>query len=70
MLFRDNPSLRAGRADIASTVWPRAARRVRQDLTVEGRDARAALAWLADPTSPYFDLDTEVLAEDWFPPSS
>ena len=67
ILLRDNPSLRAARAEIASAVWRRAARRFRQDLEIEDRDARAALAWLTDPTEPYFELDTQVLAESWFP---
>ncbi len=67
ILFRDNPSLRARRAEIASAIWRRAARRFGQDLDIDGLDARAALAWLPDPAEPYFDLDREVLAEEWFP---
>jgi hypothetical protein len=68
ILFRDNPSLRARRAEIAATVWRRAARRFGQDLDIDGHDPRAALVWLPDPAEPYFDLDREVLAEGWFPP--
>lgn len=68
VLFRDNPSLRGWRAEIATAVWPRAARLFSRDLLRDELDARTALAWLADPTRPYFELDAEVLAEDWFPP--
>jgi hypothetical protein len=68
ILFRDNPSLRARRSEIASAVWRRAARRFGRELDIDNHDPRTALAWLPDPAEPYFDLDAEVLAEDWFPP--
>lgn len=68
ILFRDNPSLRARRAEIAASVWRRAAKRFGGDLEIDGHDPRAALNWLPDPAEPYFDLDREVLAEAWFPP--
>jgi len=67
-IFEDNPSLRAARAKLAERAWPRAARLFAADLDIENLDPHTALAWLTDPTSPYFDLDTEVLGEDWFPP--
>lgn len=66
--LRDNPSLRARRAELAADVWRRAARLFGRDLARDDLDARAALAWLPEPAEPYFDLDREVLAEDWFPP--
>lgn len=67
-IFEDNPSLRASRIAVAERVWPRAARLFRSELEIDGFDARAALAWLASPAEPYFDLDHEVLAEGWYPP--
>ena len=66
--FRDSPSLWGQRTAIAAEVWPRAARLFRRDLLRDDLDPRVPLAWLPDPTEPYFDLDREVLAEDWFPP--
>jgi hypothetical protein len=68
VLFRDTPSLRARRAEIAAPVRRRMARRFGRDLEIDGHDPRAALARLPDPAEPGFDLDREVLAEDWFPP--
>jgi len=41
ILFRDNPSLRARRAEIAATVWRCAARRFGQDLETSTATARA-----------------------------
>lgn len=66
-LFRDNPSLRARRTELSADVWHRAARLFGRDLIRDDLDPRAALAGLPDPAEPYFDLDAEVLAEDWFP---
>jgi hypothetical protein len=67
-IFEASPSLRAHRTEIAKGIWPRAARLLRREMELDGIDSRASLAWLADPAGPYFDLDAEVLAEDWFPP--
>ncbi|WP_165943207.1 DUF29 domain-containing protein [Roseicella aquatilis] len=67
-LLRDNPSLRAARAEIAAEVWAPVARQLEQELDIDGFAGRAALSWLADPSGPCFDLDREVLAEGWFPP--
>lgn len=67
-LLRDNPSLRAARAAIAAGIWAPAARQFGEELVIDGFDARAALAWLPDPSEPYFDLDREVLADGWYPP--
>jgi hypothetical protein len=67
-VFVENPSLRAARAELAADLWARAAGSLRRDLDLDGFDSRAAMASLPDPAEPYFDLDREVLAEDWFPP--
>ncbi|WP_187830420.1 DUF29 domain-containing protein [Siccirubricoccus phaeus] len=68
VIFEENPSLRVRRAEIAATVWARALRIFQRDLRRDGLDPRPALAWLAEPEEACFDLDAEVLAEDWFPP--
>lgn len=67
-LLRKYPSLRAARTEIAAEVWASAARQVAKELDIDGFDGRLALSWLPDPSGPFFALDGEVLAEDWFPP--
>ncbi len=42
---------------------------LQRDLRHDGLDAQTALAWLHDRSEPYFDLDREVLADDWYPPA-
>jgi hypothetical protein len=67
-VLRDSPSLRARRHDLAEREWRAAARVFLARLDADGHDPAAAAAAIGDATHPYFDLDAEVLAEDWFPP--
>jgi hypothetical protein len=67
-VFAENPSLRAARVELAADLWSRAAGSLRRDLNLDGFDGRAAMAPLPDPAEPYFDLDREVLADEWYPP--
>jgi hypothetical protein len=67
-VFKASPSLRARRADLAEEVWGDAARLVARDLLRDGHAAAAAEARAFTAAPPYFDLDREVLDEDWFPP--
>jgi hypothetical protein len=67
-VFAENPSLRTARTELATDLWSRAAGSLRRDLDIDGFDIRSVMASLPDPATPYFDLDAEVLAEDWFPP--
>jgi type II secretory pathway component PulM len=66
-IFADSPSLRAARAEIAAPRWRRAARAFLDGLEAEGHDPRRVATALREDGA-YFDLDTEVLNEDWFPP--
>ncbi|MFC7474663.1 DUF29 domain-containing protein [Dankookia sp. GCM10030260] len=66
-VFAENPSLRAARDELAADLWARAVASLRRDLELDGFDSRAAMAPLPDPAEPCFDLDREILAEDWFP---
>ena len=68
-VFAENPSLRAARAELAADLWVRAAELARRDMEVDGVDAGPGLARLQAVETPYFDLDSEVLAEGWFPPA-
>ena len=68
-ILEENPSLRAHRAEVAAGEWRRAHRLLRQDLELDGLDPRPILGWIEDPAAPFFDLDTEVLAEGWYPPA-
>ncbi|MBY0332230.1 MAG: DUF29 domain-containing protein [Acetobacteraceae bacterium] len=66
-IFHDSPSLRARRHELAEAAWAQAARIVGRLLADEGhRDACDAMRQ-ATAEAPCFDLDREVLNENWFP---
>ena len=67
-IFVDSPSLHAHRAEIAAPRWDRAQRIFLDGLEADGHDPRRAAAALR--SGAYFDLDAEVLNEDWFPPDA
>ncbi|MFZ4408903.1 MAG: DUF29 domain-containing protein [Paracraurococcus sp.] len=67
-VFAENPSMRAARAELATDLWARAAELVRQDMDLDGWGSRAAMAPLTVPTTAFFDMDTELLVDDRFPP--
>jgi len=62
--FRESPSLRARRNELYSVAWDEAVRAFLADW----RDgSRGALPVALDPAAPRYDLDREVLVEEWFP---
>lgn len=65
--MEDSPSLRAARHDLAAAEWRGAARDFLRRMERDGHDPRRFRALVGDPDQPYFDLDAEVLNEDWFP---
>ena len=65
--FRNSPSLRAHRHEIAAEIWEDVADDFLARLEADDHDARPAAAALGDIRQPYFDLDAEVLNPDWFP---
>lgn len=67
--FRASPSLRAKRHALAAEEWRAAARAFLRQVERDGLDARAMARRLGDADGASFDLDAEVLNEDWFPPS-
>jgi len=68
-ILADSRSLRAQRDAIAAPHWKRVARSFLDRLEADGHDPAPARLALRSPDRPYFDLDAEVLNEDWFPPS-
>ncbi|MBX9700886.1 MAG: DUF29 domain-containing protein [Acetobacteraceae bacterium] len=66
-IFRASPSLRARRLEVAESAWARAARQVRRDMQDDGHAKAAGETQDFTAEAPYFDLDREVLDEDWFP---
>lgn len=66
-VFRDSPSLRARRHALAADEWRASARAFFVRLGADGHDVRGVAVRLGDIGKPYFDLDAEVLNEDWFP---
>jgi len=67
--LKDSPSLRAHRHALAEQVWKDTALSFLERLEADGFDAAAARVALRPLDQPYFDLDAEVLNEDWFPPA-
>ena len=66
-IFADSPSLKARRGELAEPCWRQASRLLREDPDLaEDREVQATLAAFT-ATTPYFDLDREVLDPDWFP---
>jgi uncharacterized protein DUF29 len=67
-LFEDSPSLRAQREAIYARAWRSAERDMRRQLGREAPDRARAFAAAVPPDAPArYDLDAEILAEDWFP---
>lgn len=66
--FRHSPSLRARRAEFVADAWAAALRRFRRQLQREAPEAarRFAAAIPAD-APPRYDLDSQILDEDWYP---
>jgi len=62
--FRESPSLRAKRHELYVIAWDEAVRAFLADWR-EG--ARGTLPVALDAAAPRYDLDREVLAEEWFP---
>jgi hypothetical protein len=65
-IFRDSPFLRARREEMAAEEWKAMRNLARRRLARDETDVVAARI-LASEALP-FDLDAEVLNEDWFPP--
>jgi len=65
-IFRDSPSLRARRHEMAEDEWRALTRRAAREQARTGERVYGVVAKLVDLP---FDLDAEVLDEDWFPPS-
>ncbi|MFZ4406071.1 MAG: DUF29 domain-containing protein [Paracraurococcus sp.] len=68
-IFTQSPSLRAHRAELASTEWQRAARQVWRGLDDDGHRAEAVEVRRLTAVPDYFDLDTQLLDLDWLPPA-
>ncbi|MDO9708199.1 DUF29 domain-containing protein [Paracraurococcus lichenis] len=66
--FRDSPSLRARRGTLFGQAWDKGLRIVRRELEREAPEAARAFA-VAVPAEgpPRYDLDAQVLNEDWYP---
>lgn len=67
--FRDSPSLRARRGEIFLDAWSRGRRDFLRDLHPDQAGlVRTLEKRLPADAAPRYDVDTQVLAEDWFPP--
>ena len=67
--FADSPSLRARRAEIAGRAWASAERAARRQLAREAPEASQRLdAALQGGSGPRYEVDAQLLAEDWYPP--
>lgn len=68
-LYRQNPSLQAQRADMLVEVWRDALGDFRRDLAVDAPEHVAGFDAILPPDSaPRYDVDTEILADGWYPP--
>ncbi|TCZ53156.1 DUF29 domain-containing protein [Roseicella aquatilis] len=66
--FRHSPSLRARRADFAADAWASALHRFRRQLQREAPEAARRFAAAVPPEAPpRYDLDGQILNEDWYP---
>lgn len=62
--FRESPSLFARRDALYAAEW----RRIIRDFARTWRERQTAPPPAAlDPAAPHYDLDTQLLHEDWFP---
>lgn len=66
-IFADSPSLRARHAELAEPAWTYAARAMERMLARDRHGEALGALRHATAAAPYFDLDREVLDEDWFP---
>lgn len=66
--FGDSPSLRARRHDLYAAAWQKAERTFRRQLQREAPEAARRLgAAVPADAPPRYDLDSQILNEDWFP---
>ena len=65
--FKDSPSLRAKRHEIAAEAWEDVADDFPRRLDMDDVDPRPAAIALSNAHRRPFDLDSEVLNPDWFP---
>jgi Domain of unknown function DUF29 len=66
--FRHSPSLRARRHEFLPDAWRTACRDMRRRLEREAPDhARVFVAALSTGAPSRYDLDAQILAEDWYP---
>ncbi len=66
--FRHSPSLRARRRDFELDAWRSAVRTFRRRLGREAPEAERRFSAAVPPDAPpRYDMDGQVLAEDWFP---
>ena len=65
--FKDSPSLRARRHEIATEAWEDVADDFPRRLEADDFDPNPAILALSGAERRPFDLDTEVLNQDWFP---
>ncbi len=66
-IFRDSPSLRAKRQEMAEEEWQALRRGMQITLDRARMAAGDVEAQIATTEALPFDLDAEVLSEDWFP---
>lgn len=67
-LYRDSPSLRAQRADMLMQAWQDALGDFRRDLAVDAPGQVAGFdAAVPAGSAPRYDMDTQVLADGWYP---
>ena len=65
--FRDSPSLRARRHEFLAGAWGRAARDLGRQLAREAPGSAPVVAEPALAQTPHYDLDTQMLADGWYP---
>lgn len=65
--LRDSPSLRARRQELYDAAWRRAQRDLLGQLAEEHPERAKAVAIRFGPDGPRYDLDTQLLNEDWYP---
>lgn len=66
-LFQDSPSLRAQRQDIYGRAWAEACEEIAEEFEDLPAAAAAFAAAVPADTPPRYDLDAQVLNEDWVP---
>ncbi len=67
-LYRNNPSLKAQRADMLAQAWRDALGDFRRDLALDAPEQVAGFdSVLPLDAAPRYDVDTAVLADGWYP---